>query len=138
MYTATLKSKTFNERARRLELLVTIDPGDGSPQYDQQFSFAPNTSVQSIRKTVQRFIDEQEMGRTLDSSFEVGVSITYTPDPDPEPTAAELAEREWRKDRETLREVMELVRDGVLNADDQQVVNLQNKVRINLDPSYVV
>jgi len=98
-------------------------------------NFAANTKERLVAKVKQY----KEALEKRDADFDDVQTGTFTPTEETptEPTQAELDERAWREKREQLREVMELVRDGVLAADAKPVTDLQAAVRKDLKPAYL-
>lgn len=90
-------------------------------------------SQEGLKQAVTGWID------TLESAKAATLEIDFTEPVVAEPvkTADEIAKEEWQKDRDKLRQVMELVRDGVLPADDIKVAALQNKVRTGFKLAYL-
>ena len=132
MYTATLVSKTFQRAANRI--VVTVEVTDGTDTFTKSFSFAPNTTVEQMKKTVKYFIDE------LNGVDEIVANLTdlTVTEAEPEtPTQAELDKQAWQADRAKLATVMELVRDGVFDGTETQVTALQNKVKTGFKPAYL-
>ena len=133
MYTASLKSKTFQRNNNRI--LVVVEVTDGTSTFDREFSFSPNSTVEQMKKTVQSYLDELN---GADDKVAGLTDLTLTPEAEPEaPTQVELDKQAWQSDRAKLATVMELVRDGVFDGTEAQVTALQNKVRTGFKPAYL-
>jgi hypothetical protein len=130
MYTIQTHSDVVDKEKRRRIVDVTFTNGEAT--FIQTFSFAVDTELAAIKKTVKAFLDELNY---------VPPAITdFTPDAEPEPTqptAAELARTQWETDRNNLKTLMELVRDGVFTGNETQIVNLQAKVKADFKPAYL-
>jgi len=87
-----------------------------------------------LTHAVKGWIDTVESAKAV--TTEVDLTTPFVEEPTP-PTQAELDKQAWDKDRETLRQAMELVRDGVFPADHASIVALQNKVRTGFKTQYL-
>lgn len=128
-YTIEVVGRTENGRAFLVDVKATKDDDVKERQFDGI------VSIDGLRGAVKGWVDTEELKITLPDR---GV-VDFT-EPTPElvqPTQAELDKAEWDRDRERLRIVMELVRDGVLSADATQVTALQTKVRNGLKSAYI-
>jgi hypothetical protein len=74
---------------------------------------------------------------TTESAKEVSTDLDFTEPVAPEPAPVDTEREDWNKDREQLRVVMELVRDGVFPANDARVNALQAKVRSGFKVGYL-
>jgi len=88
-------------------------------------------SQEMLTQAVRGWID------TIESAKSVNDSIDFTVTEKPEPEPVDTKREEWNRDREQLRQVMELVRDGVFPANDAKVAALQNKVRTGFKVGYL-
>jgi hypothetical protein len=76
---------------------------------------------------------------TVESAKEVTTDVVLTEpvvEPTP-PTQAELDRQEWEKDKNTLRQLQDLVDMGVFTGTETQIVNLRTKVKNNFKTEYV-
>jgi len=89
------------------------------------------SSQEMLTQAVRGWID------TIESAKSVNDSIDFTVTEKPEPEPVDTKREEWNRDREQLRQVMELVRDGVFPANDAKVAALQNKVRTGFKVGYL-
>lgn len=134
MYTATLKAKTINKTKRRMVADVTVT--DGKTTWDKQFEFGLNSSIEDVKKAVQGYLDDLQVSDSLAVGLEVGATLQYTPPVKEEPVV-DLERETYNKDRELLKQAMELVRDGVFTADDVRITGLQKKVRDGFNVAYL-
>ena len=87
-----------------------------------------------LTSAVKGWIDTVESARSVTESVDLTEPVKEEPEA---PTKAELDKQAWDKDREQLRVVMELVRDGVFPADQASIVALQKKVRDGFKTQYL-
>ena len=87
-----------------------------------------------LTQAVKGWIDTVESAKSVTESVDLTEPVKEEP---VAPTQAELDKQEWDKDRETLRQAMELVRDGVFPADQASIVALQKKVRDGFKTQYL-
>jgi len=130
MYTIVRHTDVVDKEKRRRIVDVTFTNGEAT--FIQTFTFAVETELAAIKKTVKSFLDEL--------NYVPPVIDDFTPEAEPEPaepTAAELAKTEWESDRAKLNTLMELVRDGVFTGTETQIVNLQAKVKADFKPAYL-
>jgi hypothetical protein len=132
MYTATRKSDVTNKQIRRRVVTVTFT--DGAETFDQDFQFAISTPVETIKDTVQRFLDEIN-ATAPELTGDIAEAKTVV-EPTP-PTADEIARTEWDVDVAKLQRIQELIDIGVLDGTETAVVNLRNKAKTNLKASYI-
>lgn len=129
-YTIEVLGKTENGRA----YLVDIKATKGATVLDRQFDGI--VSHEGIKSAVKSWIDNEELKVSLPAS---GV-LDFT-EPEQEeavPTAAELAKTAYDTDRERLRVLMELVRDGVFTGTETPITALQAKVKEDFKVEYLV
>lgn len=132
MYTATLKDKQVDNKARRITVVVTVT--DGNVTFDQAFSFSLDTSVETMKKTVKNYLDELNGAGDKVSGLTDLDYVEPTPDT---PTADELVQREWFADWAKLQTVDQLIAAGVLTGNEAAVTALRGKVKANFKPSYL-
>jgi hypothetical protein len=97
-------------------------------------TFTGVTSHEGLKSAVKSWLQNYENIQ----SVEAGTIDLTEPIPEVvEPTQAELDKADWDKDRERLRVLMELVRDGVVPSNDTRVTALQTKVRSGFKPAYL-
>ena len=131
MFTATKLGESNNLQTQRRT--VTVRFSDGTSEFDKDFSFSINETVEAIKKSVKRFLDEINfVPETITGSIaDVPEEVVVVP------TAEELAKTEWDADIEKLKKVQELIDLGVLVGDETPVVNLRNKVKTGFKPAYI-
>lgn len=132
MYTATLKSKTFQRAANRI--LVVVEVTNGADSFDREFSFAPNTTVEAMKRTAKSYLDELNAAA---GNVDALTDLTYTEPTPVEPTAAELAKQAWEENWAKLQKVDQLIAAGVLTGAETAVVTLRNKVKDDFKPTYL-
>ena len=129
MYTARLIGDTKNIELRRR--MVNVEFTNGTVTFNKEFQFKIDESLETIKKTVQAYLDELNFVPPTITDLDV---IEATPE---EPTAAEIARAAYDKKRAELAVLMELVRDGVFTGTEPQIVNLQNSVRTAFKAEYL-
>jgi uncharacterized protein YneR len=129
MYTATLLGNTVDKQARRR--IVTIKFDDGVSEFTKDFSFAVETEVEVMKRTVKQYLDE------LNFVIEEITDLDYV-EPTPEtPTQDELDKQAWEADFARLEKVKRLIDCGVLTGTETQIVTLRNKVKADFKPTYL-
>ena len=130
----TYKTHNYEVSKEQLSRIVTVVFTDGKKDVSQTFRFAIEESDDVVKRTVKKYLDELNVPHTP-----IAGDITDAPpEPEPEPpTQAELDKPQWDSDREKLRVLMELVRDGVFSGDEKQITDLKAKVRSGFKVSYL-
>lgn len=130
MYTIQTYADVVDKEKRRRIVDVTFT--DGQSTFVQTFSFGVDTDTNVIKKTVTQYLDEL--------NYVPPANTDFTPDADPEPvapTAGELARNQWNTDRNNLKTLMDLVRDGVFTGSEKQITDLQAKVKADFKVTYL-
>ena len=128
--------KTHNDevikelRSRTVTAVFT----DGNRDVSQTFRFPIGTTDEEVKRAVKVYLDELNIPH-------VPLSGDIT-DVEPEPAPVELTQAEkdrntWQNNREKLRNLMELVRDGVFTGDEKQITDLQTRVKTDFKPAYL-
>ena len=131
MYTATKLGDTVNKQTRRR--IVTVHFSDGASEFDKDFSFAVETTVDVIKKTVKSYLDEIN----IVPEDITGNVADYTEPIKETPTVAELARTTWEQDKAKLAQLQELIDMGVFDGTETQIVNLRAKVKAGFKPEYL-
>lgn len=130
MYTATLIGDTKNIDLRRR--MVNVEFTDGKTTFAKEFQFRIDETVENMKRTVKQYLDELNfIPPTLNAN------IADYVEPTPDAPVVDTARQTWNEDREKLRVVMELVRDGVFTGDEAQITTLQTKVKKGFKPEYL-
>jgi hypothetical protein len=130
MYTIQTYADVVDKEKRRRIVDVTFT--DGVATFVQNFSFSIDTEIDIIKKTVNQYLEELNyVAPEIDD-------LTPPTEPAPIlPTPAELARTEWNADRNNLKTLMELVRDGVFTGTEKQITDLQAKVKADFKVTYL-
>lgn len=128
-YTIEVVGKTENGRA----YLVDVKATKGAEVKERQFDGI--VSLAGLRSAVKGWIDTDELKAGLPDSG--NLDFTEPEMVETVKTKAELDKESYDKNRERLRVIMELVRDGVFTGNETQIVNLQNKVKTNFKVEYL-
>lgn len=134
MYTATKLGDTVDKQTRRR--VVTIKFSDGVSEFNKDFSFSIDTEVTTIKKTIKDYLDEINFVPVVLADGTVDFS-DIPADSTPPPTTNELEKTAWQSKRTKLKELMELVRDGVFTGSELQITDLQAKVKADFKPAYL-
>ena len=133
MFTAIKLGDTIDKQTQRR--IITVKFTDGVSEFNKDFQFKIDETVTNIKKAVGAYLNEINFvpetipNGTLDTSIPAEVTPTKT--------QAEIDKENWQTDRETLRQTMELVRDGVFTGAETAIVNLQAKVKAGFKQSYL-
>ncbi len=135
MYTATKLGDTVDRQTRRR--VITVHFTNGESEFDKDFSFAVETELITIKKTVKDYLDE--LNYTPDTLADGAIDFSDIPvDAAPEaPTAPELAKTAWDADLAKLKVAQELVDLGVLTGNEAPFVALKDKVKAGFKPAYM-
>ena len=131
MYTVNILNKELDKANQRLYVLTEFLK-DGVKSFERAFSFAPNATLEDIKRTLNDYVAELESADTNVVSIPTG-AIDYTtavPRTDP-------AERAWHDNYEKLKRVQELVTLGVLTGNEAKVVALRDKVKADFRAEYI-
>jgi len=131
MYTATKLGGTVDRQTR--QIIVTVRFADGESQFDRDFKFGLNTTVEEQKLLVKRFLDDLNKPTV---SFADG-EVDFTGVVESTPTQAELDKQEWFRDFNRLERVQILIDLTVLTGNETAVTNLRNKVKTNFKPAYI-
>lgn len=121
------QEEVLNEETQLMELV------DRERIKVQEFRFSIDVEEAKIKAAVKAFKDELNF---------TPVPITGAIDDVPTeaevvPTADELARTEWDRDRNNLKTLMDLVRDGVFTGSETQITALQAKVKAGFKVGYL-
>ena len=111
--------------------MVNVEFTNGTNTFNKEFQFSINATLDEMKRTVKDYLRELNFVPPDITDFE------YTEPTPVTPTTAELARQAWETDREKLRKLMELVRDGVFTGTETQIVNLKAKVKADFKPAYL-
>ncbi len=130
MFTLQLLGDRKDEKLRRR--IINVKFISTEKEFDQEFQFNIDEDNAVIKKAVNQFLDELNyIPPTL-------TDLDPVPDPVPEePTQAEIERDQWFADRQKLRTLMELVRDGVFTGSEKQITDLQTKIRADFKVTYL-
>lgn len=120
---------SINKVARRRTIVVEFV--DGQEKVNQSFSFAADTPIETIKKTVKNYLQE------LNFTPETLTDLTVTESEPTAPTQAEIDRDAWLEDWRNLQAAKKLETNGVSVISAQQMSALQTKVKNGFKPSYV-
>jgi hypothetical protein len=92
-------------------------------------------SKEGLQIAVKAWIDSLSTQDTV--TTDIVLDFTDPTPVTPTLTPAELAKKEFEKDRALLASLMELVRDGVFTGTETQIVNLRTKVKSAFKVEYL-
>jgi len=130
----TVKSYTDEIQKEIRSRVVTVTYTDNGVDLIQAFRFSIGTEDVKVKRAVVDFLNELNFVFTP-----VTGDITTLPaEPTPtEPTAKQLARTAYDSDRNKLKTLMDLVRDGVFTGDEAEITALQAKVKADFKPAYL-
>lgn len=119
-----------NESVRRREITIEIKNELGHTK-QQMMNFSLNETAEAIKKAFRSYLDE------INVVPDVITDLTVAPETPPVQTQAEIDRAEWFVNRNKLKTLMELVRDGVFTGTEKQITNLQTKVKNDFKVTYL-
>jgi len=112
---------------------ITIEFIDGTNLAYETMSFAIGTDRETIKKRFKQYLDTILNAAPKEDITDL-VVVEETPT---EPTASELARTAYDSDRNKLKTLMDLVRDGVFTGTEAPIIALQAKVKAGFKPAYL-
>ena len=134
MYTINITGTDVDKITQRRTVYVSFI--DGQIVIQKAFSFRLSDTFEDIKKAIRSAKEELEQGDLQNIPTGV-VDITAPVDTPVPPTQSELDKAAWQSEREKLRQLIELVRDGVFSGTETQIVNLKAKVKADFKPAYL-
>jgi regulatory protein YycI of two-component signal transduction system YycFG len=87
-----------------------------------------------LTQAVKGWIDTVESAKAVTTEVDLTTPVVEEPTP---PTQAELDRQAWEKDKNTLRQLQDLVDMGVFTGTETQIVNLRTRVKNNFKVEYL-
>lgn len=131
MYTVNILNKELDKVNQRLYVLTEFLK-DGVKSFERAFSFAPNATLDDVKRTIKMYVAELEQADTNVTSIAVG-AVDYATAPDMGTTA----QNTWYKNYSTLKQVQELITLGVFTGNEPKIVALRDKVKADFKPEYI-
>ena len=141
MWSATLEKCFY----RRGTWRVVISYTDGVESFAKTYQME-RVSPAILKSKAQYEVNNFESEVMVDPTNWIGKSIDLTPDPIPEPptpeppptpTAEEIAKKAWFDDYDKLERLNRLVAQGLLDASDTRITNLQTSLQANWKNDYL-
>lgn len=133
MFTPTITGTDVDKAVGRRIVYVTFT--DGAENIQKSFSIALTATLEDVKRVIASAKNELDNAAL---NVPTGVIDTTPIVVDPAaPTQAELDKTVWQNDRAKLKELMELVRDGVFTGTETQITTLQAKVKAEFKAAYL-
>lgn len=132
MYTATKLGHTEDKQTPRRIVTIKFEDVSIPHEFVKDFPFRLTDSVDVMKKAVGSYL--AQLNSVPEVLIDGAVDVASI---EAVPTTAELARIEWDADRNKLRTLMELVRDGVFTGSEAQITDLQTKVKAGFKVGYL-
>lgn len=135
MYTAIKLGHTDDKQTQRRIVTIKFEDISIPHEFVKDFSFRLTDTLEVMKGAVAAYLTE--LNAVPDVLADGVVDTTVATPVEVVPTADELARTEWEADRNKLKTLMELVRDGVFTGSETQITALQAKVKTGFKVGYL-
>lgn len=129
--------ESFRSQDGNLILNVVLVTNDG--KIPHQFTFPANVSRNEINAQIQDYLDHVTASEDTAKSLQLGLlDLTVTPPPPPPDPPKDDAERKaFREARALLRRYLGLVADGIIDADNADLIAARKAAVAAWNPAYI-